>query len=222
MKVQKELQTITYRIAFSLDVAMANYVLYSLIVSNVGDLLNIGGIEYMGTIQNNCKNTFSLEIHKAYTLPHESKKPVASFGYVVSSIAKQKDNLKIQVDEKYKERITEYCNNYITYDEDADFIDNIVKSYKILKKQKKCDLGKFEKVRNEFIAHSKLEQTDLKGPQLSSIRKLISDGLDFAQILYLILWNGRLEIISEDKYIKQGLSFLSALGLENISTDLIK
>jgi len=67
-----------------------------------------------------------------------------------------------------------------------------------------------------------LEQTDLKGPQLISIRKLISDGLEFAQILCLILRNGRLEIISEDKYIREGLSFLSALGLKDISTDLIK
>jgi len=222
MKAQKELQTIIYRIATSLDIARANYFLYCLIANNVDNLLKINGIEYLGNIQDNSKNRFSLEIHKAYTLPQESKKPVASFGYVVSGLAKQKDSLKIQVDKKYKEKIVEYCNNYVAYDENADFIDNIVKSYKILRKQKKCDLEKLEKVRHEFIAHSKLKQTDLKGPQLRPIRKLISDGLEFARILHLMLWNGRLKIISEDRYVKEGLSFLSALGLKDISTDLIK
>jgi hypothetical protein len=222
MKIQKQLQTITYRIATSLDIARANYVLYALISSNVDDLLKINGSAYLGIIQKGCKNIFSLEIHKAYTLPQESKKPVASLGYIVSELAKQKMSLNIQVDEKYNETIIEYCNNFITYDKNADYVDNIIKSYKILKKQKKCDLEKFEKVRNEFIAHSTLEQTDLKGPQLSSIRKLISDGLEFAQILYLILWNGRLEIIPEDEYLKQGVFFLSSLGLKKVSTDLFK
>jgi len=41
MKVQKELQTIIYRIAASLDVARANYFLYCLIANNIDNLLKI-------------------------------------------------------------------------------------------------------------------------------------------------------------------------------------
>lgn len=216
MESKKELEKITFRIGSFLNVARANFILYCLIAKNVDQLKNIKGLGCLGNIQNNAKIIFSLEIHKAYALPQESKKEVASFGYVVSML-KKNNQLNINIDKKHETTLIEYCNKFITYDKSTDIVNNVIKSYTILKKKKMCDLEKLKKVRHEFIAHSTLEQIDLKGPKLIPIKELISDGIQFAQILYLMLWGGTLDVLSENEYLEQGKSFLQALGLKNIN-----
>ncbi len=213
---KEELEKIIIRVALILNVARANYILYALIAKNVDQLRHIKGVQYLGNIQDNAKNICSLEIHKAYAPPQESKKEVASFGYVVAMLSQYQHDLNIQIHKKHKPDLIKFCQKYESYDEKNDIVNGIVKSYKILNKKKKSDLKKLKKVRHEFIAHSTLEQNDLKGPMLVSMKELISDGLEFAQMLYLVVGSGALNVVSEKEYLEQGKAFLKAFGLVEV------